>query len=138
MCLWPLGLRSQLIEVGGSIYKKTIYPGLLPLKDFHQLTNNNSCARHESVYYKMNTKNFFAGVAVAVVAVVGMCSFTTSKESANEFTGDLHAHTHVAVQGAHCNGTVGCSCSGFSPITNGEVWQQAYCKHCGHKRSVHK
>lgn len=46
--------------------------------------------------------------------------------------------THVAVQGKHCTGTVGCSCSGFSPITNGDVWQQAYCKHCGHKKSCHK
>lgn len=35
-------------------------------------------------------------------------------------------------------GSVGCSCSMFSPITNGEVLQQAYCKHCGHKKSCHK
>ncbi len=46
--------------------------------------------------------------------------------------------THVTSQGSNCNGTVGCSCPGFSPITNGEVWQQAYCKHCGHHRRSHK
>ena len=52
-------------------------------------------------------------------------------------------HHNVALhespcEGKHCNGTVGCSCSGFEPITNGQVWQQAYCKHCGHKKSVHR
>ncbi|MDO5527697.1 MAG: hypothetical protein Q4F85_16620 [Prevotella sp.] len=46
--------------------------------------------------------------------------------------------THVTAQGKHCTGSVGCSCTGFSPITNGEVWQQSYCKHCGHKKSCHK
>ncbi len=53
-------------------------------------------------------------------------------------------HHHIVAlsespcEGTHCNGTVGCSCSGFDPITNGQVWQQAYCKHCGHKKSVHR
>lgn len=79
---------------------------------------------------------FFMGLVIAVVAVIRLCSFTASKDTVNEITDDLH--THVAVQGTHCNGTVGCSCAGFSPITNGEVWQQAYCKRCGHKRSAHK
>lgn len=50
----------------------------------------------------------------------------------------LIVETHVTSQGAHCSGTVGCSCTGFSPITNGEIWQQAYCKHCGHKRNYHR
>lgn len=44
----------------------------------------------------------------------------------------------LSMQGTHCNGTVGCNCPGFSPITNGDVWQQAYCRHCGHKKGVHK
>ena len=46
--------------------------------------------------------------------------------------------TQVSSEGTHCSGTVGCSCSGFSPITNGEVWQQSYCKHCGHHKRCHK
>ena len=41
-------------------------------------------------------------------------------------------------KGKHCTETVGCSCPGFSPIKDGEVWKQAYCKHCGHKQSNHK
>ena len=52
--------------------------------------------------------------------------------------GELGITTHAATQGTHCSGTVGCDCKGFSPITNGDVWQQAYCKHCGHKKSCHK
>lgn len=53
-----------------------------------------------------------------------------------------HNHSPFAAeefsQGAHCRGTVGCGCPGFAPITNGDVWQQAYCRHCGHHRGVHK
>lgn len=63
---------------------------------------------------------------------------------ANSYKNSCSAHnhnvlsTHVAVQGKHCTGSLGCSCTGFSPVTNGEVWQQSYCKHCGHKKSCHK
>lgn len=42
------------------------------------------------------------------------------------------------VMGTHCSGTVGCPCSGFAPITNGDVWEQSYCKKCGHHRRCHK
>ena len=63
---------------------------------------------------------------------------------ANSLKDDFCAHnhdaftTHMTAQGKYCTGSVGCSCSGFSPITNGEVWQQSYCKYCGHKKSCHK
>ena len=53
-----------------------------------------------------------------------------------------HCHhdepTEEPCEGKHCNGTVGCDCPGFSPITNGEVWQQSYCKYCGHHKRYHK
>jgi len=57
-----------------------------------------------------------------------------------EFTGHVQhiGTTHFSTQGTHCSGTVGCDCKGFSPITNGDVWQQSYCKYCNHKKSVHK
>lgn len=83
----------------------------------------------------MKTKHFFAVVAVAVVSVTGLCSFTSLSNSHNEITEEFSTHVHA--QGAHCHGIVGCDCPGFSPITNGDIWQQAYCKHCGHKRSFH-
>lgn len=82
----------------------------------------------------MKTKHFFAVVAVAVVSVIGFCSFTNQNISSNEIVEDVHVHA----QGTHCNGIVGCDCPGFSPITNGDVWQQAYCKHCRHKKFYHK
>ena len=44
----------------------------------------------------------------------------------------------VSFKGKCCNGTVGCSCTGFVPITDGYEWQKEYCKKCGHKRSEHK
>lgn len=45
---------------------------------------------------------------------------------------------NVSFKGTHCNGTVGCSCPGFAPITDGDVWEQSYCKYCSHKKSAHK
>jgi hypothetical protein len=56
----------------------------------------------------------------------------------SEHVHQLDCTTHVHMEGKNCNGTVGCSCPGFSPITNGNEWQKAYCRHCGHSRSVHK
>lgn len=46
--------------------------------------------------------------------------------------------TNVSSKAKHCNGTVGCDCSGFAPITNGKEWQKAYCKRCGHHRNCHR
>ena len=45
---------------------------------------------------------------------------------------------NVTFKGTHCSGTVGCSCPGFSPRTNGDEWEKSYCKHCGHHRKYHK
>ncbi len=70
--------------------------------------------------------------------LVTVSAFATP--SSLEFTEHNHLleATDASVQGTNCSGTVGCSCPGFSPITNGDVWQQSYCKHCNHKKSVHK
>lgn len=104
-----------------------------------QRNNNNkirSCARHVSGYITMKKSIFVFAVLITMVASATV--FANSHKDANR----IHNHdvltTHVAVQGKHCTGTVGCSCTGFSPITDGDVWQQAYCKHCRHKKSCHK
>lgn len=80
-------------------------------------------------------------IFVFVVMIVMVASATMYANSHKDGC-CVHSHdvlaTNVAVQGKHCSGSVGCSCTGFSPITNGDVWQQAYCKHCGHKKSCHK
>ena len=34
--------------------------------------------------------------------------------------------------------TKGCDCSGFAPKTNGDEWEKAYCKRCGHHKRYHK
>ena len=74
--------------------------------------------------------------------MAAMATSVTVLANSHKEDGGAHDHdvlaTHVTVQGKHCTGSVGCSCTGFSPITNGEVWQQSYCKHCGHKKSCHK
>ena len=84
-------------------------------------------------------------LTLAIVAisatVLGCCaaaaSASTSASSKAVFAA-TEIHTHTATQGKHCSGTVGCDCSGFSPITNGKEWQKSYCKHCGHKKSCHR
>ncbi|MCD8296587.1 MAG: hypothetical protein LUC88_03345 [Prevotella sp.] len=75
------------------------------------------------------------------VAMIALIAYTTFAKSFNNDYNTLNQHnitTHVCMQGQHCSGTVGCNCPGFSPITNGDVWQQSYCRHCGHKKSYHR
>ena len=95
-----------------------------------------SCARHETVYEIM--KKMLVSFALLMAMVASVSVFANVQTSECTEHNHFSATTHVSVQGTHCNGTVGCSCPGFSPITNGDVWQQAYCKHCSHKKSVHK
>ena len=82
-------------------------------------------------------KMFFSFVAVLALA-------TSVSVLANVHNDDctmcdqVSMTTHVFSEGTNCSGTVGCSCSGFSPITNGDVWQQSYCRHCGHHKRSHK
>lgn len=72
-------------------------------------------------------------------AMIAMVASVTVVAKVRKDSGCAYHHAiPVAVQGKHCTGTVGCGCTGFAPITNGEVWQQAYCKYCGHNRSCHR
>ena len=75
-----------------------------------------------------------ATLSVSVVAIITLSSFTCH----NEMTTDADSHTHICCEGKKCTGTVGCSCSGFSPITDGKEWQKSYCRKCGHHKSYHK
>ena len=82
-------------------------------------------------------KNVIIYYVTMIAMVVSVSAFANSRHDETI----VHNHdctTHVHMEGKRCNGTVGCSCSGFKPITNGKVWQQAYCANCGHKKSVHK
>lgn len=49
-----------------------------------------------------------------------------------------YSRSNVSFRGKHCSGSVGCSCSGFAPITDGDVHDESTCKRCYHKKSVHK
>lgn len=46
--------------------------------------------------------------------------------------------SNISFKGKHCTYTEGCDCSGFSPKTDGDEWEKAYCRKCGHKKSYHK
>lgn len=100
------------------------------------LNKSKSCARHVQGLFIMKKKITiaFAALIVFAVAIITLCSFTTHTETIVE----TEHHTHVSCQGKHCSGTVGCNCSGFSPITNGKEWQKSYCKSCGHHKSYHR
>lgn len=77
------------------------------------------------------------GIATVLAMVASVSVF--ANVNGDEYDGHKHESStiHVTSQGAHCRGTVGCNCPGFSPVTSGDVWQQAYCKHCGHKKTFH-
>ena len=76
--------------------------------------------------------------AVLMTMVAAVTTFAAGINNIRSGQAYLSVASQLSMQGTHCNGTVGCSCPGFAPITNGDVWQQAYCKHCGHKKSCHK
>ena len=80
---------------------------------------------------KKKVFGFFAAVAlIATVSVVA----NAQKEADYEI---LHEMCNTHAEGKHCNYSVGCSCPGFSPITDGTVAQESYCKHCGHHKKYH-
>ena len=80
----------------------------------------------------------FFCLAFLMVLSAGVATFATAINKIS--TGQVYFSTasQLNSHGAHCNGTVGCGCPGFSPITSGDVWQQSYCRHCSHHRRYHK
>ena len=82
-------------------------------------------------------KILWSFVATLAMTVTGITlSDGSNTESRNPDL--INISTHVHSQGKHCNGIVGCDCPGFSPILDQEVWKQAYCKRCGHKKTYHR
>lgn len=79
-------------------------------------------------------------VAISATAIEFCAAVANASTASTEgiTTTEIHVHTQATSQGKHCSGTVGCDCSGFSPISNGKEWQKSYCKHCGHAKSCHK
>ncbi|MGM9748893.1 MAG: hypothetical protein ACI3ZN_08825 [Candidatus Cryptobacteroides sp.] len=75
-----------------------------------------------------------SAVVLSAIALGALCSFT-SVSNATELD---PVSVHTSCEGKHCSGTVGCDCPGFKPITDGDVWEQSYCKHCGHHKRCHK
>lgn len=70
-------------------------------------------------------------VVVLAIAGVGTVMHVNATKSSEVESVALGA------TGKHCNGTVGCSCSGFSPKTSGKEWEKSYCKKCGHHKRNH-
>lgn len=102
-----------------------------------------------------NSSNYLAPLRLAVVgALFGIGHFGGLHETIFDSDNDTEIITksyyddtydgsagyghEISFRGKVCSGSVGCGCSGFDPIKNGDVWQEAYCKHCGHKKSCHK
>lgn len=75
-------------------------------------------------------------IATAIITVGLFCSFCVITKGHEE--NQTAANAPTACQGKHCSYTVGCDCPGFSPKTNGDVWEKAYCKHCGHHKKYHR
>lgn len=93
--------------------------------------------RNESIKAK---EKLIPVLLLILLAFGGYKLIEVGKEKKNKATYIEYNNQQSApsFKGRHCTGTVGCDCPGFAPITNQEVWKQSYCKHCGHKKSVHK
>lgn len=73
-------------------------------------------------------------IAVSGAAIVGFSSFAGQNDTETIIATTVHSHA----QGKNCTATVGCDCSGFSPITDGKEYQKNYCKRCGHHKKYHR
>jgi len=89
-------------------------------------------------YRKMKKNIFvaFAVIAVSATTIMGLSSFTSKNRMDTDVV--LADYAHESCRGKHCTYTVGCSCSGFAPKTNGKEWEKSYCKRCGHHKKYHK
>lgn len=83
-------------------------------------------------------KKMILGFALISAMALTVSVFASPRQTNSQVTTNNEFVTKASAQGSHCTGTVGCSCPGFSPNTSGDVWQQSYCKRCGHKKSCHK
>ena len=82
-------------------------------------------------------KNIIRMAAVLTMAMA-MSAFTVASSDKEATPERQQLASTMTMQGMHCNGTVGCDCSGFSAKTDGKEWEKGYCKKCGHKKSCHK
>lgn len=89
------------------------------------------------VFKAKDPKTKIASLVFLVMGIWICYLAINSPSSSQEYDNDGGSY-NVPFKGTHCSGTVGCSCPGFEPITNGDVWQESYCKHCNHKKSSHK
>lgn len=75
-------------------------------------------------------------IVVCGIAFVAMAALGTLMH-VNATEGNEVEDVVLGATGKHCNGTVGCSCSGFKAKTNGSEWEKSYCKNCGHHKRYH-
>ena len=83
-------------------------------------------------------KKLVLGLLMMVAMIMSASVFANSSNERSSLHGQVPQTTHVAMQGKYCTGTVGCSCSGFSPKKSGDVWEEVYCRKCGHHKQYHK
>lgn len=100
----------------------------------------------------MNDSNRFwtiAGLAVLGIlvgigpfqrghALLDSCSSYDDIEYAVDNNYEESTGGDISFRGKACKYTMGCSCSGFSPITDGDEWQKSWCENCNHPKSSHK
>ena len=79
-------------------------------------------------------KTIITSLIVLALAVVG--TIFAFKPGASSIA-ISETDTQVNAEGKRCTYTVGCSCTGFKPITDGAEWEKAYCKRCGHHKKYH-
>ena len=96
---------------------------------------SRSCARHESGYVIM--KKMIIGIVAVLTTFVSVSVFANASKGEFQECNHGNESARVEMQGKHCRYTVGCSCPGFAPKTNGKEWERDYCRNCSHKKLFH-
>ncbi len=82
-------------------------------------------------------KKMIIGIVAVLTTLVSASVFANVSKAELKESGHENEPARIEMQGKHCRYTVGCSCPGFAPKTNGKEWERDYCRNCSHKKLFH-
>lgn len=85
----------------------------------------------------MKKKKFIITLSAVVLLAIAGTGIVLHHNAAENSTNAVE-EAQLGASGKHCNGSVGCDCRGFKPITDGAEWQKSYCDRCGHHKRNHR
>lgn len=81
----------------------------------------------------MKKKILFGAAIIFATVSVSLTSFAYAQKYQSQ-----DEDICLSCEGKHCTYTVGCDCSGFSPISGDDEYKKNYCRRCGHHKKYHR